>query len=77
MIPYQTRGKRCMKIFFSFLLCFIDKYHKEIVAHERENFKRFDKNGDGKLDKKEMVAWVTPGKCLRFRLLKFVHMLLW
>ncbi|CAL8106683.1 unnamed protein product [Calicophoron daubneyi] len=28
---------------------------------ERENFKKYDKDGDGKLDREEMASWVAPG----------------
>ncbi|CAH8863847.1 unnamed protein product [Trichobilharzia szidati] len=38
-----------------------DKMNKETMIIERENFKNYDLNGDGKLDKDEMALWITPG----------------
>ncbi|THD20042.1 Reticulocalbin-1 [Fasciola hepatica] len=37
------------------------KMQPEALQIEKANFKRYDKNGDGKLDKEELVNWVTPG----------------
>lgn len=34
----------------------------EALQIEKANFKRYDKNGDGKLDRDELVNWVTPGE---------------
>ncbi|KER28373.1 hypothetical protein T265_04760 [Opisthorchis viverrini] len=38
-----------------------DKMHREAFKIELENFKRYDTNGDGRLDQEEMKHWVTPG----------------
>ncbi|KAF8572461.1 hypothetical protein P879_00140 [Paragonimus westermani] len=38
-----------------------DKMHKDAFLIEKENFKRYDQNRDGMLDKEEMKQWVTPG----------------
>ncbi|CAH8639984.1 unnamed protein product [Schistosoma rodhaini] len=38
-----------------------DKMNKDALIIERENFKNYDINGDGKLDPNEMALWVTPG----------------
>ncbi|KAA3680543.1 uncharacterized protein DEA37_0008147 [Paragonimus westermani] len=38
-----------------------DKMHKDAFVIEKENFKRYDQNRDGMLDKEEMKQWVTPG----------------
>ncbi|VDP78896.1 unnamed protein product [Echinostoma caproni] len=38
-----------------------DKMQPEALVIEKANFKRYDKNGDGKLDREELVDWVTPG----------------
>ncbi|OON17952.1 EF hand [Opisthorchis viverrini] len=37
-----------------------DKMHREAFKIELENFKRYDTNGDGRLDQEEMKHWVTP-----------------
>uniref|UniRef100_A0A094ZHD4 Band 7 protein n=1 Tax=Schistosoma haematobium TaxID=6185 RepID=A0A094ZHD4_SCHHA len=38
-----------------------DKMNKDALIIERENFKNYDINSDGKLDPSEMALWVTPG----------------
>ncbi|CAH8585796.1 unnamed protein product [Heterobilharzia americana] len=38
-----------------------DKMNKDAFIIERENFKNYDVNGDGKLDQDEMALWITPG----------------
>ena len=37
-----------------------DDHDKETEVYEDEQFKNYDKNGDGKLDDAEMVDWVLP-----------------
>lgn len=36
--------------------------NKDALIIERENFKNYDINSDGKLDPSEMALWVTPGE---------------
>ncbi|TNN21122.1 Reticulocalbin-2 [Schistosoma japonicum] len=38
-----------------------DKMNKDALIVERENFKNYDINADGKLDHDEMALWITPG----------------
>ncbi|KAK4468763.1 hypothetical protein MN116_007936 [Schistosoma mekongi] len=38
-----------------------DKMNKDALIVERENFKNYDINADGKLDHNEMALWITPG----------------
>ncbi|TNN18219.1 Calumenin [Schistosoma japonicum] len=35
--------------------------NKDALIVERENFKNYDINADGKLDHDEMALWITPG----------------